>query len=69
MSLPHVRTAHSGHTVFPHDHQWQLNVWNEMRRPCTGHWFCQSCRVWFTSEPCPTVRVLREPPARVRMYA
>jgi len=53
-TLPHIRNAHSGHVTHPHDHDWQVRVWGYVRKGCTGHWYCQTCRDWFVSEPCAT---------------
>lgn len=39
---------HKDHQVAPHRHVPVDGV----RKDCSGRWLCESCKAWFSAEPC-----------------
>jgi hypothetical protein len=54
---------HEGHNVHPHDHRWQASCEERIKAggPCSGRWFCVTCKgkggvppgTWFDGPVCP----------------
>jgi hypothetical protein len=51
---PGPNTDHGRHHVHPHDHQWMRSGYGDrpVFKPCTGKWWCEDCRTWFSGSCC-----------------
>jgi hypothetical protein len=56
--LPRNPGKHAGHSIHPHKHDTRSE--DGKLKPCSGRWFCETCRdpvkgypgEWFTAQRC-----------------
>lgn len=52
----HESAKHRGHVIHPHTHVWLIPHGRPVLKPCTGTWFCETCKKYFDGPCCYALR-------------